>query len=99
MVKRAFVIGVCAVAIGQVTAGSAFAGEVTGNGDPTGATEHANSICVFSGKNDNPTEAFPFGGVSQSYGQLVSKGLKDLFPSPGVACNGHSGFLAGGGGE
>ena len=35
-------------------AGAAFAGEVTGNGEPTGATEHANSICVFSGKNDKP---------------------------------------------
>jgi hypothetical protein len=32
---------------------------------------------------------------TQSYGQLVAAGLKAEFPSPGVACNGHSGFLAG----
>jgi hypothetical protein len=40
------------------------------------------------------------GGVAQSYGfSFVSQGLKDVVPAPGEACNGHTGFLAGGGGE
>ena len=84
-----------------VVAGAApsFAGEVTGNGKPTQGPAHANSICVFSGQNDTPDAEFPEGGRVQSYGQLVRVGLKAEVPGPGVACNGHSGFLAGGGGE
>jgi hypothetical protein len=35
----------------------------------------------------------------QDYGQLVRAGLTSEVPDPGVACNGHSGFLATGGGE
>jgi hypothetical protein len=54
---------------------------------------------MFSGQNDTPDAAFPEGGRVQSYGQLVRAGLKDVVPSPGVACNGHTGFLAGGGEE
>jgi hypothetical protein len=81
-------------------ASAASAGEVTGNGGPTAGPAHANSICVFSGQNDNPTSTDPEnpGGIVQSYGySFVSKGLKGEVPSPGVGCNGHSGFLAGGG--
>ena len=92
----------CAVAIAALGAGPAFAGEVTGNGKPTAGPAHANSICVFSGKNDNPTSTDPEnpGGVAQSYGfSYVSKGLKALVPSPRVGCNGHTGFFAGGGEE
>jgi hypothetical protein len=43
-------------------------------------------------------------GNSQSWGQLVSAGfvdpsvLKGSDPSPGTSCNGHSGYLATGGG-
>ena len=47
--------------------------------------EHANSICSFSGLNDDPTE----GGQVQSYGQIVKAGGKAFVPSPGEACNGH----------
>ena len=36
-------------------AAPAFAGEITGNGKPTQGPAHANSICVFSGQNDDPT--------------------------------------------
>jgi hypothetical protein len=85
--KSMFAAGVCAVAIVGASAGTAFAGEVTGNGKDTQGPAHANSICVFSGKNDSPTDPFPEGGQAQSYGQLVSKGLKAEFPSPGDACN------------
>jgi hypothetical protein len=75
--------------------GTAFAGEVTGNGKPTAGVAHANSICVFSGKNDNPTSTDPMdpGGVSQSFGQENRLGLVDphLF-NPGDACRGGSNF-------
>jgi hypothetical protein len=78
------------VAMGSV---SASAGEVTGNGKVTQGPAHANSICVYSGLNDD-TEEEP--GRTQSYGQIVRAGFKDFVPGPGVACNGRTGFLAGG---
>ena len=110
-------IEVSAVAAGLVlaTAGTATAGEVTGNGKPTPAPGNAASECVFSGQDtqDAPlgTEINPPGfnddalavrgnqspgGVDryhgvQSYGIFVRAGLKDLVPSPGVACNGSGG--------
>src|SRR3954451_10662875 len=43
------------VAIAGPRAGAAFGGEITGNGQPTAGSAHANSICVFSGQNDDPT--------------------------------------------
>jgi hypothetical protein len=85
--KSMFAAGVCALAIVGASTGTAFAGEKTGNGEDTQGPAHANSICVFSGQNDNPDEAFPEDGRTQSYGQLVRKGQKDFFPSPGDACN------------
>lgn len=80
----------------------AFAGEITGNGKPTQGPAHANSICVFSGQNDDPTapiiSANPIpeapngpGGRTQNYGQDVRYGL--LNPSivtPGQTCRGGS---------
>jgi len=96
-----------AVAIAAVGAGPAFAGEIKGPGSatgvlvgqssPTAAPEHTNSICAFSGLNHlHPGEPGELLIRTQSYGQLVAAGLKAEFPSPGVACNGHSGFLSGG---
>jgi hypothetical protein len=90
----------CAAAVMAVGAGSAFAGEITGPGSPTGgggkataAPDHANSICAFSGLNHiHPGEDLT---RVQSYGQIVAAGGKDFVPSPAVACNGHTGFLAG----
>ena len=93
-----------AVCLAVVGAGSAFAGEVNGNGDPTGAPAHANSICAFSGQNDG----HPPLGRTQSYGTNVAAGRS--VPStvnpgkvgqgvftlhPGYACNGEHGFFAG----
>jgi hypothetical protein len=90
----------CGVVIAAASGTAAFAGEVTGNGKDTGAVEHANSICVFSGKNDDPGSTDPMdpGGVAQSYGySVVRAGAKALAPTPAEACNGHTGFFAGGG--
>ena len=50
--------------------------------------EHANSICSFSGQNDEPDDPEE-GGRVQSYGQIVRAGGKAFVPSPGMLCNGH----------
>jgi hypothetical protein len=89
----------CAVALAGATAGAASAGEITGNGKPTAGPAHANSICVFSGKNDDPTAPRTLdmtiapngpGGPSQSYGQDVTLGLDPHVFNPGDACRGGS---------
>ena len=82
--------------------GTAFAGEITGNGKPTPiAGFRAKSICSFSGQNDNPDDPIE-GGRVQNWGS-IPKAVRDQLAaggeSPGVQCNGHSGALAGGGGE
>jgi len=103
--KSLFVACACAVSIAGVGAGSAFGGEIKGPGSPTGipaegpdtaALEHANSICSASGLNEyHAGEEGEFLTRTQSYGQLVRMGLKEFIPSPGVACNGHTGFFSG----
>jgi hypothetical protein len=80
-------------------AGSALAGEVKGppTGGPettdyTAARENANSVCAYSGLNDNPGSTDPHnpGGRVQSYGySAVRNGGKANVPSPGVACRGN----------
>ena len=95
-VSRLLAMGLSSAALLAFGSTSAFAGEVTGNGGDTQGPAHANSICVFSGLNDDPAEE---PGRTQNYGQVVRAGFKAFAPSPGDACNGHSGFLAGGGGE
>ena len=93
----------CAAALTGANASAAFAGEVTGKGKPTAGPTHANSICVFSGKNDDRRASIPKNGpgISQSYGQDVKLGLQEPPGglNPGFACNGHTGFFAGGGEE
>ena len=102
MLRKAVVTTVCAMALVGTSASAAFAGEITGNGKPTQGPAHANSICVFSGQNDDPTapiiSANPIpeapngpGGTSQSYGQDVRHGLIDPHQfNPGDACRGGS---------
>jgi hypothetical protein len=95
--KSMLVALVSTMAIAGSSAGAAFAGEVTGNGKPTAGPTHANSICVFSGKNDDPGAPLDGsgpngpGGPSQSYGQELRLGLIDphVF-NPGDACRGGS---------
>jgi len=105
------VIAAVAVVVGIVAAPSAaFAGEITGNGKPTPINEfNANSICSFSGQNDDPTgggDPFEAGRV-QNWGHTknVAKDLlgdghgasaiTDLMhqEGPGANCNGHTNGL------
>lgn len=96
--KLPFAVLLCTVAV-AATAGVASAGEVTGHGTPTAGPSHANSICVFSGQNDDPTAPLTLdetiapngpGGVSQSFGQDVKLGLDPHIFNPGMACRGGS---------
>src|SRR5690349_10474734 len=100
--RQKLLAALCAVIVAGVCASAAFAGEVTGNGKPTAGPDHANSICVFSGQNDDPNapivsaEPTPEapngpGGRTQNYGQDVRHGLisPHVF-NPGMACRGGS---------
>jgi hypothetical protein len=85
---------------------AAFPGEITGNGKPTAGPAHANSICIFSGQNDDQTAPLSLdrkiapngpGGVSQSFGQDVKLGLDPQVLTReqcGAAC-GHTGASPG----
>jgi hypothetical protein len=97
--RQKFAAAICAAIVAGLGAGVAFAGEITGNGKPTAGPAHANSICVFSGKNDDPTAPLSLdlevapngpGGVSQSFGQDVKLGLDPRTFNPGTACRGGS---------
>ena len=107
---RIAVVACAAVAAGIIGAPSAFAGESTGNFEKTGkvtpvARYVASSICSFSGQNPerflDPSDPDYEPGHTQSWGQ-IPKSVRDSFPAeehPGNACNGHTGFLSGGGSE
>jgi len=104
-------IAAIAVAVGiVVTPSAAFAGEITGNGKPTPINQfNANSICSFSGQNDDPTgggDPFEAGRV-QNWGhtknvakELLGDGhgasaITDVMHEmgPGASCNGHTNGL------
>ena len=93
MLRKATIVAAMCTVVFVGTASTAFAGEITGNGKPTAGPTHANSICVFSGKNDDPGAPLDGsgpngpGGVSQSYGQDVKLGLVSPHEfNPGDAC-------------
>jgi hypothetical protein len=97
--QHKFAAATCAAILAGLTAGTALAGEITGNGKPTPAPLKAHSVCVFSGKNDDPGAPLSLdltiapngpGGVSQSFGQDVKLGLNPREFNPGDACRGGS---------
>ena len=86
-------------------ASTASAGEITGNGKPTQGPAHANSICTFSGLEDGDGAGFPgpggappqnWGHSKEAFGATPAERKASGF-QPGDSCNGHSGFLTGGG--
>ena len=81
---RLLAAAVCATAVAALGAGSAFAGEITGNGKVIAAPfEHAQSECAFSGLDDPDADVFTH---TQSWGQLVAM-FGPMGGVPGVACN------------
>jgi hypothetical protein len=98
--KKLLLLGAtfAAAVVAGIGASAAFAGEVTGNCNKAPNEKSAanckddysqgRSECKFSGQNDNPAEAFPDDGRTQSYGQLVKRGVIDPRQfNPGDACN------------
>ena len=109
--KSRMTVIACMAATMLISASSAFAGEATGNFEKTGKTTpianyNASSICSFSGQNPErflaPSNPDFEPGHTQSWGQ-IPKEIRDVIATqgehPGDACNGHTGFLAGGGEE
>jgi hypothetical protein len=98
-IRSVLVAALCAAAVITVGAGSAFAGEVTGKGDPTPIADYvAASICSFSGQNDGEPPPGRKAEHVQNWGQIpkeVRDAIAEEGEHPGDACNGHTGFLAG----
>ncbi len=92
--RRLVVMVVSAALFAGVGATAAFAGEVNGHGEKTGAYFNSNSECAFSGLEDGAepgTTAGP-GNPPQNWGQIpkdVRAFLTSISSNPGVACNGH----------
>jgi len=95
---RFSVLAASCAAAALYIASPAVAGEVNGRGNPIPATDHAASLCAFSGLNDHPVNPPPgdFPGKVQNFGAFLHF-LADLFgfrinpldaPSyPGENCN------------
>lgn len=111
-IKRLILVPAAAGALVLAGMSAASAGEVTGNGKPTQGPAHANSICVFSGLEDGhdlpPGSPSGPGAPPQNWGHVqqaeraagaTPADLKASGFHPGDSCNGHTGFLAGGGEE
>jgi hypothetical protein len=75
-VRRIVAVAACTVAVAGLGAGSAFAGEITGNGKWIAGSEAAplngKSECAYSGQNDEFVLEEPGDwGRTQSFGQIV----------------------------
>ncbi|MFL5770198.1 MAG: hypothetical protein ACJ765_08970 [Chloroflexota bacterium] len=71
----------------SLSAGSVFAGEVTGSGKKIDQNQ-GKSWCSFSGLNDKLEGEGPTGPQAQSYGQDVKLGEADPHAgNPGFFCN------------
>ena len=66
------------------SSGAAFAGEIGGNGQGTGAPDHAASSCAFSGLEDFDLKAPVDPGVVQNWGQ-VGKDARKFLSSRGAS--------------
>ena len=87
-------VGLALAAAWILGAGTAGAGEITGNGKWIAGSPDAplngKSECAFSGQQDEPGEE-PFRGlIAQSWGQ-IPKAVRDFLTSiglnPGISCN------------
>ena len=96
--KRVLAVAVCTAAFAGMSAGSAFGGEITGNGKWIAGSEEApisgHSECAYSGRNDEnvlfePGDPEYQSERTQSWGQVVrAEGLRGPGTGvPGFACN------------
>ena len=90
-VKRGRIIAVCAAGVFALSATSAHAGEITGNGKDTPIRDGvASSSCAFSGLNDGEDPEFT--GRTQNWGQIPKEFrdfLRSIGVSPGDSCRGN----------
>jgi hypothetical protein len=93
--KKVGVTVVAVAALATVGVGSAFGGEITGNGKWIAGSEsaplHGKSGCAFSGVNDNFVLGNPVPDAygftrTQSWGQVI-RNAGPLGGVPGTACN------------
>ena len=93
--KKVGVTVVAVAALATVGVGSAFGGEITGNGKWIAGSEsaplHGKSDCAFSGVNDyfvlgNPVPDADGFTRTQSWGQVI-RNAGPLGGVPGTACN------------
>ncbi len=95
-IKSLFSAGLCGVVIAAVGAGSAFAGEVTGNGKPLWIAVtaegdhvlHGKSACAFSGREDlagSPLQTQTPHAVW--LGPIPDLVVEPAPGTPGTACN------------
>lgn len=93
--RKRVAVALCAAAALGLTGGSAFAGEMTGNGKWIAGSEeaaiHGKSECAYSGQNDEfhlfPNEGWP---RTQSWGQIIAEAAPVVgghVGVPGFACN------------
>ena len=97
--KRLFAVLACSLTVVALSAGSALAGEITGNGKWIAGSETAplkgNSPCAYSGLNDNYVLGNPVPDAdgfthTQNWGQAGQEGrafLTSIGLNPGIACN------------
>jgi len=93
MIKRIVLLAAMLAMMALLAAPALAQGPPENPGVESG-TDHARSICSFSGLNDfDPEEEPPYDTKVQSYGQLVQQGYKDteFAPSPGLLCNPNTG--------
>lgn len=104
--RKPVLSAVLAAALVVAMGGTAFAGEIAGNGEPTPIESfQAGSICSFSGLNDDPNQPGLFNdGRVQSFGDIVQEaidvlgdgqGASSLVPTirdegPGTSCRGYA---------
>jgi hypothetical protein len=95
MHKKRLAAAVCAVAFASMSAGSAFAGEITGNGKFTPVHSHiAASECSFSGREDIPESPLHTQTPHEVWLGPVGGVANPPPGTPGFACSPHR---AGGG--
>jgi hypothetical protein len=91
--KKQLGYAVCVAGLLSLGAGSALAGEITGNGKSLkndDGTLNGKSACAFSGREDDPDSGDFRSTLAQSWGLLpkpVRDALKAAGMHPGVSCN------------
>lgn len=98
--KRLALVSFMVFGLGLGGTAAAQAGEINGKGEPIPGAHNASSACAFSGRDlpdaeenqPNIPDDFATDGRVQNYGKYVVFGLKDVVPSPGVACRGNAEF-------